>query len=777
MRKYEYVKSIGCVLVVLTLVLSVSAVGLESNTGVTKELKNNEKKLVTNIVKSELVDKKDGAGKLIINLDEAIKTGEQNTDIGTIKIKQQTFGTEQMVSRSFDELISENTVISKEKRHADPDPGGSRTAFLNNYEAYKPDSNPSSEDGDLKPIKVNDVEEEAFFEKSRESRLNTIEPHWEDHFNNELIGNQRSGDRDTTTPPWDDNWHGSKKEGACYPPFCWQDAGSESDAYDGSAWVSSSCGVGGTSYCEAWFGFQGTWTCPFEGVWDVLFQITYSGTAIAANIPVGMGAGYMEIGAKAVYQLATYEAKSQTLWYQDSWGFVGQWDYGGTIGLVYNDITITPGTYEFAVEFQVWIDLWAAGFVVVGGGINIYGSFDEAEFFFPDSLPDLYVPQSLIWTDPAPGYFWPGDTVDLLGTVMNIGAADAGPFTVAVEFDDELIATGDFNGLLALSYMNLIVEGHEWPDDTDWHKVTWIADYYGEVSEWSESNNEASVWFRAREKADLTVTRVWATTTDYTEVDEEIEPGDDIIFWANISNLGDSCGSFVVKLFKDGELFAEGSVPGFGGHSYGWAYTDPPWSWPDWKEYTFTWIVDWYDQVNESNEDNNEKSRKIGPPGGGKAELWIGNIWSEPQTFRPGQMVYIYAEIINDGDADAGPFNIGIRVNGGSWQRVRAEDGLPAGYYIELKVWFTDGWPDDNCHTFTFYADIDKEVPEEDDNNNQKSASFCPKNRSRNTESSPKNSMLPKSLERLLDLINAFAQKSIFSKILSTFFPNFLTIH
>lgn len=532
---------------------------------------------------------------------------------------------------------------------------------------------------------------------------------------------------DTTSPPWDDNWHDTYTHSDCGPPQCLQFSQASSDEYEGNGYVEAARGKSGDTNCKSWFGFQGHWECPSTGEWDVIFQITYSGTVSARNIPSLIGDSSMEIGCKVVYHMDTLETKETILWYRDTWEYTGSWGFGDTIGLIYDDVTLTGGfIYNFTVEFQLWINITVTGYERIHGSIGLdAGSFDEAMFPLVPK-PDLYINEYTLWTYPSPGLFWPGDTVKLLGNVMNIGVASAESFTVGVKFDDNLIETIYVNELPPLHYIELTVENYMWPDDTEWHKITWIADYNDEIDELYGDNNEGDIWIRARKKPDMTITKAWATNIDLEEVDENIYIGQPIIFWANISNLGDIATPFWITMYMDDEIFAEGAIPGWGSNSYGWVYTDPAWNWEG-GEHEIRWLVDSYNDLDESNENNNNRTKVIGPPEF-NPDLKIGEKWSEPENFnfKPGDDVHIFAEVLNNGNSHTGSFKIGIKVDNQPPQKMQIEPGIPPSGKITLDVKFTDGWPDYHCHTFTFISDIDNEVTEKDENNNEGEITVCP---------------------------------------------------
>ncbi len=532
---------------------------------------------------------------------------------------------------------------------------------------------------------------------------------------------------ETTEPPWDDNWDDTITQGDGNPPVCKKVAQATSNPNDGSGYVQASRGVGGSTHCEAWFGFKGHWTSPVDDTLDVILQITYNGVVSVGNIPPRVGDSSMEIGSKVEYAFTGENSKETILWQRDTWDDGGTWTYGDTIGLIFNDVSLTEGTvYEFSVEFHVCIDITTTLLEKIDGSIGIdYGSFDEALFYFTPK-PDLYVNEYMLWSDPEPGMFWPGDEVSLLGTIVNLGNANSGPFTVVVKFDNQIIETFEISNLDMFDHIDLETQDITWPSDTDLHKVEWIADYDNEVDEIYEDNS-ASIWLRAREPPDMTVTEVFATDIDGVIVDENINQGDPIIFWANISNLGDAAGPFWIYMYMDdGDTpFATGLIPGVGSHSQGFAYTGTAWSWEGY-EHKITWVVDAEDDLVEINEDNNELSEMIGPTS--DIDLYIDNIWIEPENeeFNPGdEIVEITAEIKNSGGGYVGEFDIGIKIDSGDWQDLHI-DGVAPGYYIEANIKFTDGWPDENCHTFHFRADRNGDIEETNEDNNDKSAEFCP---------------------------------------------------
>jgi parallel beta-helix repeat protein len=102
------------------------------------------------------------------------------------------------------------------------------------------------------------------------------------------------------------------------------------------------------------------------------------------------------------------------------------------------------------------------------------------------------------------------------------------------------------------------------------------------------------------------------------------------------------------------------------------------------------------------------------PGGVSKPDLKVTDI--DAGTPRPEHNSTVNATILNQGDADAGAFNVGLFINGSLNDTVRVEAGLPAGDSIPVSL--TTAKLPENCYEFKVVADSDGEIPESDESNN-----------------------------------------------------------
>ena len=224
----------------------------------------------------------------------------------------------------------------------------------------------------------------------------------------------------------------------------------------------------------------------------------------------------------------------------------------------------------------------------------------------PASLPDLAMND--IWVEPP--RFSPGEQVTLRFSAQNIGEADAvGLFTIGLYFDNRLIGTASLNGLAKGKIIQGYKENFVWPVDTNFHTVKVVLDMYDTIKESNEMNNELTQAFRASippeptKLPDLTV----------EEIDAGIfHPGDEVMIVITIRNqgAGDAVGVFRTNLYFDGKLICGHDQNGLAaGSSFSWHCF---FNWPnDFDFHTLTAVVDVYNAIKESNENNNRLSVQI----------------------------------------------------------------------------------------------------------------------------------------------------------------------
>jgi subtilase family serine protease len=227
-------------------------------------------------------------------------------------------------------------------------------------------------------------------------------------------------------------------------------------------------------------------------------------------------------------------------------------------------------------------------------------------FSYSAGLPDLAMND--IWVEPPK--FSPGENVTLRFSAQNIGEADAvGLFTIGLYFDNRLVGTASLNGLAKGKIIQGYKENFVWPADTNFHTVKVVLDMYDTIKESNEMNNELTQAFRASippeptKLPDLTV----------EEIDAGIfHPGDEVMIVITIRNqgAGDAVGVFRTNLYFDGKLICGHDQNGLAaGSSFSWHCF---FNWPnDFDFHTLTAVVDVYNAIKESNENNNSLSVQI----------------------------------------------------------------------------------------------------------------------------------------------------------------------
>ncbi|MBI5893457.1 MAG: M4 family metallopeptidase [Deltaproteobacteria bacterium] len=319
----------------------------------------------------------------------------------------------------------------------------------------------------------------------------------------------------------------------------------------------------------------------------------------------------------------------------------------------------------------------------------------------PDlEVSDIYDPTSLISLEQT----------TIKAKISNIGNADAGPYyNIAVFVDGSLAGIWQGVYLSWRSYREFLVTFNGWfPAGT--HSVKFVVDYNNTISESNEGNNEMTKSWTWTGTSDLELNDIYDPTSLNTGIDTYIG--------AKIANIGNGgTGLFTVRIFLDGS-----DIP-----------TDRCWinGLPA-NSYTECWIIfygglqpgthslrfvaDYYNNVDESNEGNNEMTKSW--TWTGSPDLEVSDIYN-PTSLVAGEDTIITGRVTNIGSGNAGPFSAGMYID---WEYAGSgyfSEGLPAGYYGEISATIPGGLPAGQ-HEIIFVADFfDFEVtePNEIDNN------------------------------------------------------------
>lgn len=192
-------------------------------------------------------------------------------------------------------------------------------------------------------------------------------------------------------------------------------------------------------------------------------------------------------------------------------------------------------------------------------------------------------------------------------------------------------------------------------------------------------------------------------------------PGDGVGMQFTLDNIGDADATepFRQELYLDGGFLTEYILPGLpvgpgGTHNYGIG-------WPnDYQYHEFCVLVDVDNTITESDEENEfcESFRAHLP------DLAVVDIWTYPAVFPPGSPINVYAKIENLASdmAETQNWSTLLRIEDDEVEERRYE-GLMHGESVELEFWAT--WPlAIGKHLIEIWADSDKEVSEEDEDNN-----------------------------------------------------------
>ena len=312
------------------------------------------------------------------------------------------------------------------------------------------------------------------------------------------------------------------------------------------------------------------------------------------------------------------------------------------------------------------------------------------------ALPEILFPDltitNLVWS-PTDG-IGDGDTVTFTITVENIGTGStSSDFYVGLEIDGNYIGSQQVSGLSA---GNSTEVSHSWDADAGTHTVKAVVDYYSEITESNETNDERSQALPEIPFPDLTVTDItWSPPTD-------IRHGDTVTFTATVENIGagNTSSNFYVRFTIDDGYIGHQKVSG-GLTAGGSSAVNLDWIAFE-GDHTIKVIVDEYNAITEFNESNNEKSEVLPPipqppqvnatsPNGG--EIWHGAqdiTWGA--TSPEGLDLTIKIELYNGHSyeliADALP-NTGVYQN---WDTSRFADGspVPDSTYYKMRATATD---------------------------------------------------------------------------------------
>ena len=308
-----------------------------------------------------------------------------------------------------------------------------------------------------------------------------------------------------------------------------------------------------------------------------------------------------------------------------------------------------------------------------------------------------------------------GDIMIFNATVENIGTeALTDDFYVRFEVDENYIGRQQVSGGLAAG--NSVHVLQNWEADAGTHTVRVYADrgYYSSqnnlIPETNETNNTLSQALPEILHPDLTITSLtWSPT-------EGIGDGDIVIFNATVNNTGagNTTSDFYVRFEIDGSCIGGQRVSGLAAGGS----TEVSQSWhADAGTHNVKAVVDYYNRINESTENNNELSHAL--PEIPFPDLTITDIsWSPATDIKHGDTVTFTATIENiEAGNTSRNFYVLFEIDG-SYIGHRRVSGLTAGSSTEvMQDWTADA----GTHTVKAIVDEYDSVNESIESNNDKS--------------------------------------------------------
>lgn len=301
----------------------------------------------------------------------------------------------------------------------------------------------------------------------------------------------------------------------------------------------------------------------------------------------------------------------------------------------------------------------------------------------------------------------------LTARIDNTGNADAGLYYIALYIDGALVNAWSVSGLCALCWTEFSVT-MTGGLTAGQHAIKFVADYYDNVWEQSELNNERTEYFTWTGTPDLQLTDIYQPSS--------LTSGTDTTITARIDNVGNAdAGPFEVDMYLDGQYFATWTYPsGLQAQYYSESSVTITGGLVD-GTHSIEFIADVLGQVAESNESNNNRTESFAWSGG-IPDLELTDIY-QPSSLTSGTDTTITAKLTNIGYADAGPFELDLYIDGNYVATWTYSSGLQAQYYSEPSVTLTGGLVD-GSHDLEFYSDVLYQVSESDETNNDRIETF-----------------------------------------------------
>ncbi len=346
-------------------------------------------------------------------------------------------------------------------------------------------------------------------------------------------------------------------------------------------------------------------------------------------------------------------------------------------------------------EYQANITLSASGATNSPQTVSVTLTINDS------TQPDLVI-ETITWTPQNPSI---GDIVTFTVSIKNRGGTQAGSSYVYYFIDS---SQHSYDSVYSITPGASKTETFTWQVREGVHTIVAVADYRGQITESNESNNEKTISLSPT-LSDLIVQSI-------TWTPEHPSVGDTVTFTVTIKNQGNGdAASSKVYYFVDESQRGYDSVYSL---NAGEATTE-----------TFTWtaeegthliraVSDYTNVVTESDESNNEKT--ITYSATALPDLIIQSIDMTPEKPEAGDSVTFAVTVINHGAGDAGSSKVYYFIDN-IQQDYDSVYALSAGSTTtETFSWTMT----EDSHVFKAFIDYDNEVPESNEENNEKTVTI-----------------------------------------------------
>jgi len=606
---------------------------------------------------------------------------------------------------------------------------------------------------EIEEFEINKVENEEISVNSQKISFEHNDLILNEPLKKDKITNSLNFDDSITEPPWMECGKGTEEDN--FLAFHSEEAQVNCDTGYGYLKLDGSCGWAQWVISHAYCWFKGKYVCTQTGDYYVQFDIDYNGLVTAVDIPVDFGVGKLEIESNVAYQIAGQGVGKELIFYADSWPWQGtyevpdEYDEPGPYKIGYSSpITLEAGySYEFIVQFNIYLDCHAFGFTAIGGGMNLNCWLLDADIRSKDpkcidlvASPVILINDEMaytIWTEPF--YFKPGDPVVIHATIWNAGIHDAEGFYVAIGLDENYaVSDQSYNcpaGAWPNNALHFTTSPITWPSDTELHSIWCWVDYYNDIPEMKEDNNVGILIHQAQGPPNLKVddiTLIKSSPWPPEDIDWENEPdfekGDRVTVICLISNTGEGVSiGFTLKVFMDGSEIGSGQFS-IAADTYGAVFLtdgdDPPgFNWQDNSCHTFKFEVHDYEYDQHSS-----KEEEYCPEFTTEGDLEPFDIWYSSQS-KDWEQEHVYSEIKKDnpvyfhcaylwtGDSDCTSHKVEVYLDGSLFMSGTI-DNIQPGYGVIIcnkDPWYAVK----GSHTIELRIDTENDVPETNENNNK----------------------------------------------------------